>query len=91
MFFCVISTRVCISVRRLGSLNVVATRVAKTLLAFEDLVLTVDEICVVINIQVKKLQAEKRLDLLVDAELKSEYNSLELEEMVQVTRFSLQL
>jgi somatic embryogenesis receptor kinase 1 len=30
---------------------------------------------------VKKLQAEKRLDLLVDAELKSEYNSLELEEM----------
>lgn len=35
----------------------------------------------------KKLQAEKRLDLLVDAELKSEYNSLELEEMVQVNDF----
>lgn len=34
--------------------------------------------------QVKKLQAEKRLDLLVDADLKSMYNSLELEEMVQV-------
>jgi hypothetical protein len=34
--------------------------------------------------QVKKLQAEKRLDLLVDIDLKTDYNSLELEEMVQV-------
>jgi hypothetical protein len=34
---------------------------------------------------VKKLQAEKRLDLLVDADLKSQYSSLELEEMVQVS------
>jgi hypothetical protein len=34
--------------------------------------------------QVKKLQAEKRLDLLVDIDLKTDYNPLELEEMVQV-------
>lgn len=40
---------------------------------------------------VKKLQAEKRLDLLVDAELKSEYNSLELEEMVQVALLCTQV
>jgi hypothetical protein len=33
---------------------------------------------------VKKLQAEKRLDLLVDIDLKTDYNPLELEEMVQV-------
>ena len=39
--------------------------------------------------QVKKLQAEKRLDLLVDADLKSQYNSLELEEMVQVRNKAL--
>ncbi|KAG0618072.1 hypothetical protein M758_4G036400 [Ceratodon purpureus] len=40
---------------------------------------------------VKKLQAEKRLDLLVDSELKSEYNSLELEEMVQVALLCTQV
>ncbi len=34
--------------------------------------------------QVKKLQAEKRLDLLVDIDLKTDYNPIELEEMVQV-------
>jgi hypothetical protein len=39
----------------------------------------------VVAYQVKKLQAEKRLDLLVDADLKSQYSSLELEEMVQVS------
>lgn len=40
---------------------------------------------------VKKLQAEKRLDLLVDSELMSEYNSLELEEMVQVALLCTQV
>ena len=40
-------------------------------------------------LQVKKLQVEKRLDLLVDGALKSDYNSLELEEMVQVKILSL--
>ncbi len=34
----------------------------------------------------KKLQAEKRLDLLVDIDLKTDYNPLELEEMVQVKK-----
>nr|APU94860.1 leucine-rich repeat receptor-like protein kinase [Pohlia nutans] len=40
---------------------------------------------------VKKLHAEKRLDLLVDADLKSMYNSLELEEMVQVALLCTQV
>jgi somatic embryogenesis receptor kinase 1 len=40
---------------------------------------------------VKKLQAEKRLDLLVDADLKSQYSSLELEEMVQVALLCTQV
>ncbi|XP_073388784.1 LRR receptor kinase BAK1 isoform X2 [Physcomitrium patens] len=40
---------------------------------------------------VKKLQAEKRLDLLVDVDFKSEYNSLELEEMVQVALLCTQM
>ncbi|XP_024367116.1 LRR receptor kinase BAK1 [Physcomitrium patens] len=40
---------------------------------------------------VKKLQTEKRLDLLVDAQLMSEYNSLELEEMVQVALLCTQV
>ncbi|CAK9194246.1 unnamed protein product [Sphagnum troendelagicum] len=40
---------------------------------------------------VKKLQAEKRLDLLVDIDLKTDYNSLELEEMVQVALLCTQV
>ncbi|CAK9875115.1 unnamed protein product [Sphagnum jensenii] len=40
---------------------------------------------------VKKLQAEKRLDLLVDIDLKTDYNPLELEEMVQVALLCTQV
>jgi hypothetical protein len=40
------------------------------------------------NIQVKKCQAEKRLDLLVDVDLKNDYNRMELEEIVQVNWFN---
>jgi hypothetical protein len=40
------------------------------------------------NIQVKKCQAEKRLDLLVDVDLKNDYNRMELEEIVQVHQFN---
>jgi hypothetical protein len=37
---------------------------------------------------VKKCQAEKRLDLLVDVDLKNDYNRMELEEIVQVNHFN---
>lgn len=41
--------------------------------------------------QVKKLQHEKRLDLLVDVDLKQKYNKVELEEMVQVALLCTQV
>ncbi|CAM6104903.1 unnamed protein product [Calypogeia fissa] len=40
---------------------------------------------------VKKLQLEKRLDLLVDVDLKQKYNNVELEEMVQVALLCTQV
>ncbi|KAG6547177.1 hypothetical protein Mapa_011429 [Marchantia paleacea] len=40
---------------------------------------------------VKKLQHEKRLDLLVDVDLKQKYNKVELEEMVQVALLCTQV
>lgn len=41
--------------------------------------------------QVKKLQLEKRLDLLVDVDLKQKYDTVELEEMVQVALLCTQV
>ncbi|KAJ7515941.1 hypothetical protein O6H91_22G035300 [Diphasiastrum complanatum] len=40
---------------------------------------------------VKQLQLEKRLDVLVDADLKNNYNAVELEEMVQVALLCTQV
>lgn len=38
----------------------------------------------IINIQVKKIHQEKKLELLVDKDLKNNYDRIELDEMVQV-------
>lgn len=38
----------------------------------------------IVDIQVKKIHLEKKLELLVDKDLKSNYDRIELEEMVQV-------